>query len=241
MRAGSRITTPSSGARARWRGWTRTGAAFAVLGLVAGLALLVFGGDAGEGDAGEGGGERRVEASSLVQARPGAGAALDAAVATTVLSLRSTPPGALVRIGDQVLGTTPVEISTLAPRVQHTLRLSKRGWAPGTVTVQLAPGEAREHEVTLSRRRALPARTIGAAAPAAAQRRGGKGTLSINTKPWTQVSIDGKPRGTTPLIKLELSSGVHKVRLVNPQAGIDQRRSVRVEPQQHQKLNLDLR
>jgi hypothetical protein len=41
------------------------------------------------------------------------------------------------------------------------------------------------------------------------------GLLRINSRPWSQVFIDGKPAGTTPLLGVSLSAGQHSVRLVN--------------------------
>jgi serine/threonine-protein kinase len=41
------------------------------------------------------------------------------------------------------------------------------------------------------------------------------GRLRINTRPWSQVYVDGKLVGNTPLLGLELPAGKHTVRLVN--------------------------
>jgi len=49
---------------------------------------------------------------------------------------------------------------------------------------------------------------------------GGVGFLRIGTKPWTKVYIDGGLRGTTPLIKVKLSAGRHRVVLLNNNFGI---------------------
>jgi eukaryotic-like serine/threonine-protein kinase len=45
---------------------------------------------------------------------------------------------------------------------------------------------------------------------------GGKGTLRINTRPWSQVFVNGKMVGNTPQMNIPLPAGTHKVRLVNP-------------------------
>ena len=41
------------------------------------------------------------------------------------------------------------------------------------------------------------------------------GTLRINSRPWSQVFIDNKPVGTTPLLNVSVSAGQHSIRLVN--------------------------
>ncbi len=49
---------------------------------------------------------------------------------------------------------------------------------------------------------------------------GDTGTLSINTLPWSQVSVDGRMIGNTPLMDVQLSAGRHRVTLVNPDLNI---------------------
>lgn len=46
------------------------------------------------------------------------------------------------------------------------------------------------------------------------------GTLRINSRPWSQVFIDNKPVGTTPLLNVSVSAGQHSVRLVNSVFGM---------------------
>ncbi|MFH2006431.1 MAG: serine/threonine-protein kinase [bacterium] len=50
---------------------------------------------------------------------------------------------------------------------------------------------------------------------------GGKfGILRINTIPWTTVYVDGSRKGNTPLLKLKLTAGRHKLVLLNNNFGI---------------------
>lgn len=51
-------------------------------------------------------------------------------------------------------------------------------------------------------------------APAAAE---GFGTLRINTRPWSQVFVDGRLLGNTPQLGVRLPAGKHTLRLVNPE------------------------
>jgi hypothetical protein len=48
----------------------------------------------------------------------------------------------------------------------------------------------------------------------------GIGYLRIGSKPWTKVYIDGRHYGTTPLLKVKLPAGKHRVVMLNNQAGI---------------------
>jgi serine/threonine-protein kinase len=56
-----------------------------------------------------------------------------------------------------------------------------------------------------------------AAAPAPVASAGNQGILRVNSRPWSQVFIDGRMIGNTPQLNVPLSPGKHKVKLVNPQ------------------------
>jgi serine/threonine-protein kinase len=49
-----------------------------------------------------------------------------------------------------------------------------------------------------------------APAPAAPKRAIGKGELRVNSRPWSNINVDGKPAGRTPEV-MELSAGRHSV------------------------------
>jgi hypothetical protein len=49
---------------------------------------------------------------------------------------------------------------------------------------------------------------------------GKTGTLRLNSRPWSQVAVDGKPVGNTPQQNLQLSAGKHKIQLSNTQLGL---------------------
>jgi len=61
---------------------------------------------------------------------------------------------------------------------------------------------------------------------------GGPGTLRINSRPWSQVTIDGKSYGNTPQMNISLNAGSHKVTLVNPEFGIRKTITVQIKPGQ---------
>ena len=54
------------------------------------------------------------------------------------------------------------------------------------------------------------------------------GVLRINSRPWSQVSIDGRPVGNTPQTTLQLRAGLHTVRLVNPDFGLKKSIKLRI-------------
>ncbi len=53
------------------------------------------------------------------------------------------------------------------------------------------------------------------------------GMLRINSRPWSQVSVDGRLVGNTPQMSLRLSPGKHTVLLVNPE--FDLRKTLTVQ------------
>ncbi len=56
------------------------------------------------------------------------------------------------------------------------------------------------------------------------------GRLRLTTNPWTDVYHQGKHLGQTPLIDVELPSGKVKLRVVNPEQGIDKTITVVIKP-----------
>jgi hypothetical protein len=58
------------------------------------------------------------------------------------------------------------------------------------------------------------------AAPLQAASPGSPGTLRINSRPWSQVFVDGRSIGMTPQLNVSVPAGEHSVHLVNPEFGM---------------------
>jgi hypothetical protein len=72
-----------------------------------------------------------------------------------------------------------------------------------------------------------PAMRAPISAPSAfAAPSGSQASLRLNSRPWSQVFIDGRMIGNTPQLNLPLPAGHHKVKLVNPQLGMSKAFSV---------------
>lgn len=69
----------------------------------------------------------------------------------------------------------------------------------------------------------------------------GKGTLTINTEPWSEVWVDGKKLGMTPLAYKELPAGRHKLVLKNPRLKLKKTVWVRIQPGKTTEMEVDLR
>jgi len=61
---------------------------------------------------------------------------------------------------------------------------------------------------------------------------GGQGTLRINSRPWSQVTIDGRAIGNTPQMNVALPSGNHRVTLVNPEFNLKKNLTITIKPGQ---------
>jgi hypothetical protein len=57
---------------------------------------------------------------------------------------------------------------------------------------------------------------------------GKTGTLMLNTRPWSEVYVDGEHVGHTPVRGLPLRAGHHKIKLENPQMGMSKTISVSI-------------
>lgn len=56
--------------------------------------------------------------------------------------------------------------------------------------------------------------------PPVVEEPGGTGLLSLDTVPWSRVSLGGRSLGTTPLLRVSVPAGTHILTLHNPEAGI---------------------
>jgi serine/threonine-protein kinase len=137
------------------------------------------------------------------------------------LKVKTDPPGAEVRLGDQLLGLSPVE-SDVPLDGPLALRLKKRGFQPLERT--LAFGGTPPAASVVERLAPL-----------------GRGQLTLNALPWAHVTIDGEKAPDTPLQKLPLTAGAHVVRLQCPPTGRDFKLTVSIEPDQELRRVVDLR
>ena len=70
--------------------------------------------------------------------------------------------------------------------------------------------------------------------------RAATGRLTFSTRPWTEVYLGDKKLGMTPLVRLELPAGTHRLRVVNPARKISRVVTVTIEAGQTTTLRKDL-
>ena len=154
----------------------------------------------------------------------------------------------------RVLGRTPADVTLENEGTPWNVEVSKSGYESFAQPLTIRDGTAE-----LSVRAVLARRSGSAEAPSVASSEppraarssssesksepvaarekekdseGGPGTLRINSRPWSQVTIDGKSVGNTPQMNLSLPSGAHKVTLVNPEFNLRKTLTITIKPGQ---------
>ncbi len=139
------------------------------------------------------------------------------------LVVKSTPPGAEVRVGERAIGFTPVEVDL--PQAGAPLHLRKRGFQPVDRPLDAAQFVGAPPTATVNER-LTPL---------------GRGTLTLGALPWAHVTIDGEKRPDTPLVGLQLPAGPHQVQLVCPPTGREFKLTVVIEADTEARRVVDLR
>jgi len=116
-----------------------------------------------------------------------------AGAAPSTLVVITEPAGAQIVIDGRVVGASPTRLS-LDPGV-YKVQIDKRGYGSAIAKVLLGSGEKRTVRLSLTDDGDDDAAVDRA--PVAAR---ALGTLTIASKPPTQVIVDGKAVGTTPLV-----------------------------------------
>lgn len=162
--------------------------------------------------------------------------------ANATWTLKTTPPGAVVRLDGRPLGNSPLDL-VVSPGESHFLLVERPGFKRDERELPpLAPGEAKALQLTLSPlRQAGPPTPVNTptAAPVAAAAVG-PGFLTLSTTPWTKVTAGREVLGSTPLFKVRLPPGEHTLTLVNEGQNVNTTRQVTIKPGEVTKLDLKL-
>ncbi len=157
------------------------------------------------------------------------------AAASASLTVHSTPKGATVRIDGRPHGVTPTTVSLSAGAV-HYVQVERTGFKPQEIEVTLSADEKKVLPVALEAKE----RSVPTASPSQSNTAGDFGYLTIDTKPWSKVTIDGEMAGSTPIFRRRLGTGRHTLLLVNEGENINVTRSIQVARDATVKLDLKL-
>ncbi len=143
--------------------------------------------------------------SSPENSLTGQAAGKPAASNTAALNVKSVPSGASVYIDSRPKGTTPLELTDLAPG-SHSVKVTKSGYRDFTTRVSLAAGKTRELTATLKPSASQPTPTPTPTTTS------GETKLVVTSDPSkAQVSVDGAYKGMTPLTATDLTPETHKI------------------------------
>jgi TonB family protein len=124
------------------------------------------------------------------------GAVVDADLARdTTLQVETDPRSAEVTVDGRRAGKAPVILRSVR-RGSHRLQVSREGYAPAELTLQVGDGMGM-----------VPLRFSLTPLTAA---------LEVHTQEGVQVLLNGQPLGVTPLPQVRVSPGLHQVRLERP-------------------------
>ncbi len=113
------------------------------------------------------------------------------------LSLNSRPWGRVWIDGKDIGSNTPL-VDYLLPAGRHTIIVYPPTSKKMTAGVEIRPGETTSMVLLPDK---LPAE------------KSASGWLTVNTRPWSEVAVDGEHVGMTPL-RLKLSPGIHEVKVI---------------------------
>lgn len=130
------------------------------------------------------------------------------ALLSAVADVSSRPAGAELWVDGKATGRrTPVGSLELPADKPVSLRLEKQGYEPWTLDLAPKPGSREAIDALLK--------------PLT-------GELRLDSTPWAEVYVDGKPLGRTPLLSGAVPAGEREILLINRDRGLEHREIIRV-------------
>jgi len=129
-----------------------------------------------------------------------------------------TKPWTVVYVDGQYVGSTPLFRHRLPPG-EHTLTLVNEGKdVRSEEVIEVEEGRVRKLKLVLALDESAPSFDTSGDATASGEDCfipvEEQANLTVSTQPWSQVFMDGKLIGSTPLFKQPIASGDHVVRMV---------------------------
>ena len=132
--------------------------------------------------------------------------------------ISSTTENTLILIDGMEAGQAPFERNGF-PIGKHKVTAQAEGWIKEMRVVTIEADQVAEVSFDLKPDPAQQSRTPRA-----------YGHVNINSVPWAKIYIDGRDTGrTTPATGIRLNVGRHRIRLVNPDAGLEKTATLTVK------------
>jgi serine/threonine-protein kinase len=141
-----------------------------------------------------------------------------------LLFVITDPPEARVQLDTHWYETgSPYEFRIPARR--YRLRVARDGFRTHERDITLRGGQQTELRIALERERPRPTQTQEPTHQAA-----GPGQVTIDARPWCNVTLDGRPLGQTPIVNRSVPAGQHTVVCTNPDLGRSRTQTIEVRP-----------
>ncbi len=159
-----------------------------------------------------------------------------------IVMVNTVPPGAEIFFDNDSTGKiTPATLESLKTG-EHQLELKKNGYKPFSQKIEIKGNDTLRLDITLITEIAKDTSVVikppvfkKPVSPVQ-----GTSYLKVKVEPWAKIYIDGKYIETTPIAgNLTVSSGVHNIRLENPNFKIWQR-NIKFKPDETVDLNVRL-
>lgn len=167
----------------------------------------------------------------------------------TMLTVKSDPDGAVIYINEEKTGAVTPDIVNVPVGLEIKIRAEKDGYYPVEQNIgKVAANINKEISLILKPMKNVPQQTekspkAGQTEPSKKDTKKSSGIakdieafVSINSRPWANIYINGKLIKSTPIIKFSLPAGTHKIQFKNPKFNIDKTFPIELKPGEHVRM-----
>jgi len=162
----------------------------------------------------------------------------------TMITVKSDPDGATLYVNDKkVDAVAPTVVDNIPVGLDIVIRAEKPGFYPYEQNIGKVPANTnKEISVILKPMKGGKARTstAGKTRPQETRKQAvskqSMAYISINSRPWANVYVNGKLVKATPIIKHSLPAGNYKIQFKNSKFNIDKTFPVELKPGEHQRM-----
>lgn len=159
-----------------------------------------------------------------------------------MITVKTDPEGAVLYVNDvKAKALSPTVVDDIPVGLDIVIRIEKQGYFPYEENIGKVPAKVnKEISIILKPMKNAPA------IPLQTNRKAEKNKpsvnakeqafISINSRPWANVYINGKLVKATPIIKHSLPAGSYKIQFKNPKFNIDKTFPVDLKPGEHQRM-----
>lgn len=160
----------------------------------------------------------------------------------TMLTIKSDPDGATLFINDKKVSAVTPTVVNIPVGLDIKIRAEKDNYLPVEQNIgKVAANINKEISLVLkpikgSKNKAKSRRKTAYATPKSKAGKSGKAYISINSRPWANVYIDGKLIKSTPIIKRPIDPGEHKIHFKNKKFNINKVYPVTIRNNEHKRI-----